>query len=1071
MDAAHVSSAVWEWNCPIVVVSTWTDSGMPELAIKWRGIWNVSGKAEAVGASRMIPANRWRPATCGFAGCRLPSCRLANCCCPTDFRLLVVAVISFLSFGVFPNGQEPATGQTENTQLTTPSPTAESLAVRIDQWMTPEVELLGAPEAEAGQLLRRLSLDMRGVVPTQEELDAFVADQAPDRWVTWVDKFLADPLCDEHLVTFLDRTLMLRRGHVHVDRMAWINYLREQVATDVSLDLLSKQLLGSPWWNNEHRPAERFFLDRGGDPNLITRDLGRVFLGRDMQCAQCHDHPLVDDFKQIDYHGLLAFVSPSSLAEVTFKDAEGKDQKAQFYVERAAGDAPFESVFDKGVSFRTGPRFIEQTEQFEAYQMPDARYLEVAPAGSLAGANLPPIQSRRQVLAEQLASSSNRAFVTNWANRLWSLAFGQGLVYPLDMHHPDNPASHPELLRLISDGLVESDMRPRKFLRELVLSQTYRRGSVSRFAEAIGSASDPQLNLIRASSTAIRDEANSKKLALAATETEALAVYEAARDAWLNVQGERAKTRMELDAAEAAMLAAKQKFNEAAARLAAAQKRQADTASHVNLLAEAAGKLQEAVNFAGTEDAELKQAVAVVQQRAEVARATLPEVEQAVADTRAATDATAPELAITAAKVQEIVAKLQPIHQALSEADSTMVAARTQWTEACQALKNNEIRARRHERILAWLEALGLADQLVKELEAATQAVAKIEVELSASDRLIADAQAQLPAVQKAEQAAAAEMARATEVVNRQATEVAQLQQSLDALVAATNLVSNAEPLIAAQTAIGTELEARRNHATASQAALDAAKQATVVAAMASTTRTQELATHLAARKDIDERIAAARTSITNHEMALAAQKTTMNEKWTAIHEDNVRQMATATLQPLTPEQICWSTLRITGVLDAYIRTEAAELEMQSPLAADADAPTKAVRHRQAVRGAVDKLRGIADVYVSLYSSGPDNTEDDFFASADQALYIANAGSVYAWAGPGNDNVTQRAIALTDHAEIARLIYWTLLARQPTEEEVKLVSEQLVAAGDGRHVVIQEMVWGLLACAEFRFVN
>ena len=46
------------------------------------------------------------------------------------------------------------------------------------------------------------------------------------------------------------------------------------------------------------RPAAKFFLDRDLEPNLVTRDLGRVFLGRNLQCAQCHDHPLVDDYKQ-----------------------------------------------------------------------------------------------------------------------------------------------------------------------------------------------------------------------------------------------------------------------------------------------------------------------------------------------------------------------------------------------------------------------------------------------------------------------------------------------------------------------------------------------------------------------------------------------------------------------------------------------------------------------------------------------------------------------------------------------------------------------------------------------------
>ncbi len=1012
MDAAHVSTAVWEWNYPNVVVS--------KLRV---------------------------------------------------LRLLAVAILPFSSILNLSYGQEPTTESTETTQLSTPSTPTISLAEQIDRLLSSELEPLGAAESGAGLLLRRLSLDLRGVVPTQDELDAFATDASPEKWVTWVDRLLADPLCDEHLVMWLDRTLMLRRSHVHVDRVAWINYLREQVAADVSLDELSKQLLCSPWWNNDQRPAQRFFLDRGGDPNLITRDLGRVFLGRDIQCAQCHDHPLVDDFKQIDYHGLLAFVSPSSLTEVAYKDAEGKDQKTQLYVERAAGDAPFESVFDKGVSFRTGPRFLEQPELFEEYQLPDARYLSEAPAGSLAGTIVPPRQSRRQALADQLASRANRAFVTNWANRLWSLAFGRGLVQPLDMHHPHNPASHPELLRLISDGLIESDLRPRKFLRELVLSQAYRRGGVALLADATESASASSLDLIRTSATVNREEAVGKKDALAAAETETLAAYESAREAWLNVQGERAKTRVELDAAEALMLTAKQKSNEAAALHAAAQKRQSDTASRIALLGESAAKLQEATKVAGGEDAELTQALTVIQQRADAARGTLPEVDKALADTKAAADATASELATTTAKVQEVVTKLQPIHQALAAADSAMIAARKLWSEACQANENNELRARRYERILAWLDAKESADKFAQELDTATRAVATMEAELPAVDQLLAAAQAQVGAAQNVEQAMAAEVLRAAESVNRQATEVARLQQTLESLASSANLVSTAEPLVAAQTAISTELEARRNQAIANQSTLDAANQAAASAAMATASRTQELATHQTVRKSLEDRRAAARVVVANHEAALATAIATMNDKWNAVNEDNVRQLATATLQPLTPEQMCWSTLRITGVLDAYVRTEAAELEKQSPLAADADAATKANRHRQAVRGALDKLRGIADVYVSLYSSGPDNTEDTFFASADQALYIANAGSVYAWAGPGNDNVTQRAIALNYNAEIARLMYWTLLARQPTDEELKLVNEQLVAAGEGRNVAIQEMVWGLLASAEFRFVH
>jgi len=558
---------------------------------------------------------------------------------------------------------------------------------------------------------------------------------------------------------------------------------------------------------------------------------------------------------------------------------------------------------------------------------------------------------------------------------------------------------------------------------------------------------------------------------LIAGEATTLNAYETARDAWRTVQGERAKIRTELDATEVAMVAAKKKSTDAGGLLAAAQKRQADTESRIVLLEESAAKLQQAATLAGGEDVELKQAIAVAKQRADAARASQPEVDKAVADTKAAADATAPELAATTAKVQEVVMKLQPVHQSLLTADVAMVDSRSQWSEACKALKVNEKTTMRNQHAIDWLDGLDTSVRLAGELTTATQAIATIESELPAANELIGAAQTQLTAAQASEQTAASEMTKATDVLTRHAADIALLQQSREALAASTKLVSTAEPLAAAQTAITTELEARRNQAGAMQTAHDVAKQAIATATAASATRTQGLATQQASRKAIDDRIAAARATVATQESALSAARTAMNEKWSAINADASRQLATASLQPLTPEQMCWSTLRVTGVLDAYIRTEAAELEKQAPLAADADATTTAARHRQAVRGAYDKLRGNADVYVSLYASGPDKTEDDFFASADQALYTANAGNVYAWAGPGNNNVTQQAIALTDNAEIARVMYWTLLARQPTADEAKLVNEQIVASGDGRNAVIQEMVWGLLASAEFRFMN
>ena len=987
--------------------------------------------------------------------------------------VVVLGVAVFCTIGI---AQEPA--QEPAREATPPT-----LAVRIDQLLALETDQLTAPKAEPGALLRRLSLDLRGVVPTGEELEAFLADQASDtrpehwsaHWSVWVGRFLADPLCDEHLVSFLDRTLMLRRPNTQVDRAAWLQYLREQVAADVPLDVIAKQLLYSPWWNREHRPAQKFFLDRSGDPNLVARDIGRVFLGRDMQCAQCHDHPIVDDFKQTDYHGLLAYVSTSSLVETTYKDAEGKDQKVKLYVEGTAGDAPFESVFDKGVPFRSGPRMIGQTEQFEEYLMPDARYATEAKTDAMAGVALPPKISRRQALAEQLASRTNRDFVANWANRFWSLVVGQGLVQPLDMHHPHNPASHPALFDLISAGLLEADLRPRKFLEQLVLSEAYQRGGRSPItsvdAATVSSASTEQLAAIRASATAKIAEISVQKTAAIAKEAQLQIGYETMLAAWRKIQGERAAIRTELDATEAAFLAAKKKSADAAAAYAAAQKRQTDTQSRISLLDDSAIKIQQAADLAGGDDAELKQAIAVTKQRADAARATVTEVDKSANDTKAASDATMPELATTTAKVQEVVGKLQPVHQSLSAADAATIAARNDWSLACRTLKNCEQKVTNQERVVAWLDGTDTAIRLAGEARIASQASAAIESDLPKSDEFLVAAMTQLSAAQSAEQAAVTALDTASAAVDRHTSVISQLQQSLDSLAVSVKLVSTTEPFAAAQAVMQTEVEARRVELGALQAAVENAKQLAAAATLLTTARTQELTVKQAEKKSIEERIALAKADVTKKEADLASAITVVSQSWIAVQKEATQNMALAAMQPLTPEQLCWSTLRVTGILDAYIRTEAVELEKQSPMPADADASAKATRHRQSVRGAYDKLRGNEDVYVSLFASGPDKTEDDFFASADQALYTANAGSVFAWAGPGNNNVTQAAIGLSDNTEIAKLIYWTLLCRNPAAEEVQLVSEQIASSGENRNAVIQEIVWSLLASAEFRFVN
>ena len=80
-------------------------------------------------------------------------------------------------------------------------------------------------------------------------------------------------------------------------------------------------------------------LDRDGEPHLLTRDVARIFLGMNLQCAQCHDHPRVEDYKQAGYYGLYAFLNRTSVFT--------EKNNLVVLAEKADGDVTFQSVFDR----------------------------------------------------------------------------------------------------------------------------------------------------------------------------------------------------------------------------------------------------------------------------------------------------------------------------------------------------------------------------------------------------------------------------------------------------------------------------------------------------------------------------------------------------------------------------------------------------------------------------------------------------------------------------------------------------------------------------------------------------
>jgi hypothetical protein len=177
-------------------------------------------------------------------------------------------------------------------------------------------------------------------------------------------------------------------------------------------------------------------------------------------------------------------------------------------------------------------------------------------------------------------------------------------------------------------------------------------------------------------------------------------------------------------------------------------------------------------------------------------------------------------------------------------------------------------------------------------------------------------------------------------------------------------------------------------------------------------------------------------------------------------------------LKHLTPEQMCFGMLQATGNYERTWRQSAAELASEKPLDEHARlSPLKWIeRNREIEQRTYDKLKGNLGSFVQMYSVGAGQPQTEFFASAEQALFVANGGAVTGWTAPAEGNVTARVLQATEAPQMATDLYLSVLCRLPADDEVAAVAGYMSGrAAEQREAAVRELVWGLLTSAEFRF--
>lgn len=345
---------------------------------------------------------------------------------------LVVAAVS---------GRQARAGEAGETEL----------AALIDRHIESRLNSEGVPAAgpaDDAEFLRRVYLDLHGVVPARGPAERFLADDRPDKRARLIEALLSSPRYGEHLADVWQGYLispLADDSHARADQLG--SWLAERFNSS-TWDRIASDLLTAAG-KVEDNPAVTYLIE-GRLPRSVpdlTDLTSRYFLGVRLNCAQCHDHPIVE-WKQQDYWGMAAFfaqIQTPGRAKQVYKLGVMDDPRLTL---STLGDAGAIDGF-----LPRAPTFLGGGE---------------LPAGN---------GTARAALAAWITSPDNRYFARAMVNRTWWRLFGRGMVQPVDDMHSANPSSHPELLDLLARRFVDSGFDLKFLTRATMLSRAYQRTS------------------------------------------------------------------------------------------------------------------------------------------------------------------------------------------------------------------------------------------------------------------------------------------------------------------------------------------------------------------------------------------------------------------------------------------------------------------------------------------------------------------------------------------------------------------------------------------------------------------
>jgi mono/diheme cytochrome c family protein len=304
------------------------------------------------------------------------------------------------------------------------------------------LRILPSDVCDDATFIRRVFLDVVGLLPTEEESAKFFADASPDKRTKLIDDLLSRKEFTEMWVMKWAELLQIRTNPTnqvsYKATLLYYNWLKERISSNVPFNKIVQELLGSNGGTFTNPATNYYQIER--DTLKVSENVAQVFMGMRLQCAQCHNHPF-DRWTMNDYYGFASFFS-----QIGRKQAEDPRETVVFN----AGGGEVNHIVTKAPQ---KPKFLGAEE-------PD-----------LTG------KDRRAALVEWMASPRNPYFATNLSNIMWAHFFGVGIIDPVDDVRISNPASNPELLAALGSKLTEYNYDFRKLVRDICSSRTYQLSS------------------------------------------------------------------------------------------------------------------------------------------------------------------------------------------------------------------------------------------------------------------------------------------------------------------------------------------------------------------------------------------------------------------------------------------------------------------------------------------------------------------------------------------------------------------------------------------------------------------